>query len=77
MAIKRGETGTKTLRFEAGSWYDAKTGHIHLTIPGHPTFHTTVSNDPSSKRFHENLFRKLRVLLAENDLWPEGADSFE
>jgi hypothetical protein len=70
MAIKTGKPGTKTLRFEAGTWYEERSGHIHLTIPGHSRFHTTVSNDPASRRYHPNLFRKLKDLLIENGLWP-------
>lgn len=46
MAIKVGAPGTKTVRFEAGAWYDKKTGYIHLTIPEHESFHTTVSEQP-------------------------------
>jgi hypothetical protein len=69
MAIKVGARGTKTVRFEAGTWYDEKTGHIHLTIPGHPTFHTTVNDSPGSDRYHDNLFRKLKQVLVEAGRW--------
>lgn len=64
--------GQKTVYFEAGAWFDEKQGMIHLAIPSHPGFHTTVSNDPSSKRYHPNLFKKLRGLLQEHDRWPSN-----
>jgi hypothetical protein len=60
----------KAVRFEAAAWYDPDQGQIHLTIPSHDTFHTTVSNDPKSVRYPANLFRKLRGLLEENGRWP-------
>lgn len=71
MAIKVGAPGTKTVRFEAGTWYDATTGHTHLTIPGHRSFHTTVTDNPGSDRCHENLLRKLKQVLVEAERWPE------
>jgi hypothetical protein len=69
MGARRG-TNPKTVRFEAGTWYDPERRQIHLTIPGHATFHTTVSNDPASVRYHPNLFAKLRGVLEEAGRWP-------
>jgi hypothetical protein len=62
--------GKKTVYFEAGVWFDEEQGHIHLSIPADTKFHTTVSNDPTSKRYHPNLFKKLKMLLQEHGRWP-------
>jgi hypothetical protein len=61
--------GAKSVRFEVGAWYDADTRQIHLTIPCHPRFHTTVSNDPKSVRYHPNMYRKLQEVLKEAGRW--------
>jgi hypothetical protein len=69
-AVRASGSGGKTVYFEAGTWYEPRTRMIHISIPGHPSFHSTVSNDPSSKRYHPNLFMKLKALLQEADRWP-------
>jgi len=48
-----------------GVWYDANTGHIHLTLPRSGWFHTTVNNEANSKRCHANLYSKLARALKE------------
>jgi hypothetical protein len=53
-----------------GLWYDPNQGEIHMTAPAFDWFHTTVSNDPKSKRYHPNLFAKLARALNE-----AGADA--
>ena len=50
---------------DIGIWYDEEQGHIHLTAKDVKGFHTTVGNDPSSKRGHPNLFAKLAKCLKE------------
>jgi hypothetical protein len=40
-------------------------GQIHLTAKNVKGFHTTVSNDPSRKRGHPNLFMKLAKVLKD------------
>jgi hypothetical protein len=67
---RRAPGGAKTVYFEAGTWFDEKQGHIHLAVPAHPGFHTTISNNPASKRYHPNLFRKLKDFLQEHERWP-------
>ncbi len=57
--FERSEKGGHTVYARVGIWYNAETGHIHLTVPGSDWFHTTVNNEPGSKRYHANLFRKL------------------
>jgi hypothetical protein len=56
----------KTATFTMGAWYNAETGHIHLAIPDSGWFITTVSNEPSSRRYHPNLYRKLARALKES-----------
>jgi hypothetical protein len=69
-AVRRSKAGGKTIYCEAGAWYEPKTRMIHISIPGHASFHSTVSNDPASKRYHPNLFKKLKALLQDADRWP-------
>ena len=69
MSMKIRGGGAKSVRFEVGAWHDTDTGQIHLTIPSHPRFHTTVSNDPKSVRYHPNLYRKLSEVLIEAGRW--------
>lgn len=54
---------SKTARLDVGIWFNADTGHIHLAAKGQ--FISTVSNDPKSKRFHANLYRKLGKALRD------------
>ncbi len=61
--ISKSERGGNTAYLNIGAWYDPKTGHIHLTLPHSKWFHTTVSNDPGSKRYHPNLYEKLARAL--------------
>lgn len=53
----------KTIRLDVGVWFNERTGHIH--VAAHDAFISTVSNDPNSKRYHPNLFRKLAKCLKE------------
>ena len=57
----------KSVYLEVGIWWDEGQQHIHLTANNVPGFHTTVSNDPESKRRHQNLFLKLAKVLKGND----------
>lgn len=50
---------------------------IRIDITGTREFHTTVTNDPSSKRYHRTLFRDLRRVLVENGCWPFGTQGVE
>jgi len=53
----------KSINVELRVWYDEKSKHIKLAGKGLTA--STVSNDPSSKRYHPNLFRKLAVALRQ------------
>jgi hypothetical protein len=63
--ISKSHRGGNTAYLNIGAWYDAETGHIHLTLPHSGWFHTTVTNDPDSKRGHPNLYAKLAKALRE------------
>jgi hypothetical protein len=62
--MKVSEPGN-AIYLEMGVWYDKKRDQIHLTAKGVHGFHSTVNNDPASKRGHPNLFRKLARALKE------------
>ena len=49
-----------------GIWFNPDSGHIHIAAKG--AFISTVSNDPKSKRYHPNLFRKLAATLRDAGL---------
>lgn len=51
----------KSIKLEIRVWYDENSRHIKLAGKGLTA--STVSNDPTSKRYHPNLFRKLGVAL--------------
>jgi hypothetical protein len=50
---------------EVGIWWDEAQGHIHLTAKNVSGFHTTITDDRSSKRGHPNLFMKLAKVLRD------------
>ena len=73
--IRRSEKGGNTAYLNVGAWFDAATGHIHLTLPNSGWFHTTVSPDPDSKRSHPNLYGKLAKALRQAGVpAPRGAE---
>jgi hypothetical protein len=53
----------KSISLELRVWYDEKSRYIKLAGKGLTA--STVSNDPASKRYHPNLFRKLAVALRD------------
>lgn len=63
--IRPSAKGDRTVYLSVGAWYDAETGHIHLTVPSSGWFHSTVNNNPESVRGHPNLYRKLARVLKE------------
>lgn len=48
---------------EVGVWFNQETGKIHMTAKDGDGFHTTVNDDPVSKRGHPNLYMKLAKCL--------------
>jgi hypothetical protein len=53
----------KSISLELRVWYDERSRHIKLAGKGLTA--STVSNDPGSKRYHPNLFRKLATALRD------------
>jgi hypothetical protein len=53
----------KSITLELRVWYDEKSRQIKLA--GRGLTASTVSNEPASKRYHPNLFRKLATALRE------------
>jgi len=68
----------KAVVLAAGIWAkrQAKTW-IRIDITGTKDFHTTVTNNPNSARFHRTLFRDLRRVLIANGCWPFGTEGSE
>ena len=62
--MSKGER-SKTAKLDVGIWFNQASGHIHIAAKN--AFISTVSNDPSSKRYHPNLYRKLAKALRELD----------
>jgi hypothetical protein len=61
----------KSLELTVRVWYD--TASRHIKIAGPQLTASTVSNDPASKRYHPNLYRKLATTLKDAGLpAPEG-----
>lgn len=74
--IRRSEKGGNTAYLNIGAWYNAESGHIHLTLPHSGWFHTTVNSATGSKRGHPNLFGKLaRALKAAGVPCPDIQDA--
>jgi hypothetical protein len=63
--ISKSEKGGNTAYLHIGVWYEPDTGQIHMTLPRSGWFHTTVNNNPDSKRGHCNLFGKLARAMKE------------
>lgn len=56
----------KSVKLEVRVWWDARQRMIKIAGPGLTA--STVSNDPGSKRYHPNLFKKLAKVLADAGL---------
>ncbi len=52
-------------------------GRIHIHVTGGDRFHTTVTNQPKSVRYHRILFRNLRRVLMDHRAWPYGQEGGE
>jgi hypothetical protein len=62
----RKQASSKTARFDLNVWFNDRTGHIHLAAG--KSFISTVSNDPASRRYHPNLYRKLAFALRDKGM---------
>lgn len=41
-----------TVYLHTGIWFDKRTSEIHISGPKEYRFHSTVSDNPESKRYH-------------------------
>jgi hypothetical protein len=63
----KGSAAGRTVYAQMAIWRKGK--DIHLTIPKEDFFHTTVNNSKGSIRCHNNLYKKLKKLLQQNNCW--------
>lgn len=75
--FKKGAGNAVVLAIGVWAQREREGGPIQIHITGTPNFHTTVTNNEKSKRYHRTLFRDLRRLLVENKCWPFGAEGKE
>ncbi len=73
--FKHGEGNAVVLG--VGLWATRQGQQIHIHITGTSKFHTTVTNNPDSERYHRTLFRNLRQVLIDNSCWPFGEEGGE
>ena len=73
--FKRGRGNAVVLG--VGIWAKRRGKQLHIDITGTKNFHTTVTNDPESERYHRTLFRNLRKVLIDNYCWPYGDEGSE
>ena len=69
----------KALALVIGVWAEKPKldGPIYIHLTGTSTFHTSVTNQDLSERYHRTLFRNLRRLLINYDRWPFGDEGAE
>lgn len=61
-----------------GVWPKRRGKQLHIDITGPKEFfHTTITSDPNSDRYHRTLFRNLRRVLIANDCWHFGEEGAE
>lgn len=60
-----------------GVWAERRGNWIDIHLTGTDKFHTTVTNQPESERYHRTLFRNLRQLLLDHGRWPFGEEGGE
>jgi hypothetical protein len=77
--IRKSEKGGNTAYLNIGVWYEPDTGQIHMTLPHAGWFHTTISTNPKSERFHRSLLAQLARAMKEAGVpypeVPEAADA--
>jgi hypothetical protein len=76
-AFQKGTGNAVVLAVGLWAARQSKSGPIHIHITGTEKFHTTVTNEPDSERYHRTLFRDLRRLLIEQNAWSFGDEGAE
>jgi len=73
MAITVGPEGTKYIKLEIAIWFNEADKSIHITAPQDDNkFHSTVNNNPTSKRCHESLYKHFKRMLQSSGKWPKN-----
>ncbi len=78
--IREFEQGkNRALVISIGVWAERSRpkGPIHIHMTGTQQFHSTVTNQLGSERYHRTLFRNLRRLLVEHGRWQFGKEGVE
>jgi len=75
--FKHGDGNAVVLAIGIWTSRDGEKGPIRIDITGPRDMHTTVTNNPDSKRYHRTLFRDLRRVLLENNCWSFGDEGSE
>lgn len=70
-------TKRNSIVLAVGVWAKRRGKQLHIDITGTRNFHTTVTNDKASDRYHRTLFRDLRRVLIEHDCWRFGDEGAE
>jgi len=66
-----------TVVLAIGIWAAKRGNQLHIDITRPKDFHTTVTSDPNSERYHRTLFRNLRKILIDNNCWRFGNEGEE
>lgn len=75
--FKKGTGNAVVLAVGVWAEREREGGPIQIHITGTSDFHTTVTNNEKSERYHRTLFRNLRRLLVEQKCWPYGDEGSE
>lgn len=60
-----------------GLWAEKKGDWIQIHVTGLGDGQTTITNNPSSSRYHRTLFRNMRRTMMAQHCWPFGNDGAE
>lgn len=61
------QRGERTVYIEHGVWYDPKTKHIHVTVPGAEGAHWSYGRS-------DKKYPLYRAMLEEAGRWPEDVE---
>ena len=67
MRFRTAERGERTVYVEHGVWYDPKTKHIHVTVPGFEGAHWSYGKS-------DKKYELYRGMLEESGRWPADVE---
>ena len=73
--FKKGQR--RALVLALGVWAEGRGDWIDIHLTGPADFHTTVTDQTESARYHRTLFRNLRHVLIRQGRWQYGNDGAE